>query len=53
VEVPRNFSSDGEGDNIFCIELSGVINSLMGKTASMGSLEDELEPRAFLAFGHF
>jgi hypothetical protein len=53
VEVPRNFSSDGKVDNNFCIEFSGVIDSLMGKTASMGPFEYELEPRGFLAFENF
>ena len=53
MEVPRNFSSDGKGDNNFFIEVSGVIDSLMGKTASMGPFEYELEPRGFLAFENF
>jgi hypothetical protein len=43
VEVPRKLSSAGEEDNTFCIEVSGVIANLMGKTGSKGPFEDEVE----------
>jgi hypothetical protein len=31
VEVPRKFSSARELDNNFCVDISGVIDYLMGK----------------------
>jgi hypothetical protein len=53
VEVPRKLSSAGEGDNTFCIEVSGVLANLMGKTGSKGPFKDEVESRAFWTIGRY
>jgi len=50
VEVPRKFSSAGEMESDFHIEVSGSLACLIGKTASKAPSGDKVKSRALEVF---